>query len=158
MSKERAIALLGTAKNLLSPEDMRRFIDSALVQLRTEADPIPAIKMSKDMIAGGLAQLSKNLPDQFDTPEELAEKFTICESALAQIKEYASAGLKARGRGSLDVAEDLLKGQANHSLEDFADDKDTKITIEHEGESVTVTPQQLSQAVNELERQKAGGE
>jgi hypothetical protein len=142
MSKERAIALLGTAKNLLSPEDMRRFIDSALVQLRTDVEPIEALEMARDMIEEALLQLGKNLPDERrDSPEDLAEKMAICESALLQIKEYAAMGLKARAQGSLDVAEDLLRGQVNRSLQEFSEP--TSVTLETEGKSVTVGQKEI---------------
>jgi len=142
MSRERAIALLGTARNMMSPEDMRRFIDSALVQLRTDVEPIEAMEMARDMIEGSLMKLSKNLPDdRRDSPVELAEKFTICEAALLQIKEYAAMGLKARTQGSMDVAEVLCEGQVNHSLQDFSGP--TSVTLETEGKSVTVGPKEI---------------
>ena len=164
MSKERAIALLGTAKNLLSPEDMRRFIDSALVQLRTDVEPIEAMEIARDMIEGSLMKLSKNLPDdRRDSPEELAEKFTICEAALLQIKEYAAMGLKARTQGSMDVAEVLCEGQVNHSLDDYSD---TKVTITSPDGQVTETTagrfNEIAEAVQKdpsiVDRVLAGGE
>lgn len=120
MSKERAISLLGTAKTMDSPVDMRSMIDKALRFLQTEPDPIPGLELARDMIHEGLQKLHANMPDWADTPQEKAEKFAICEAALGQIKEYASIGLKARTQGTLDTAEDLLKGQANHCLQEFA--------------------------------------
>ena len=50
MSKERAIALLGTAKMMESPEDIRALINKALLFLDTDLDLVPAIELAKDMI------------------------------------------------------------------------------------------------------------
>lgn len=85
MSKERAIALLGTAKMMESPEDIRALINKALLFLDTDLDLVPAIELAKDMIWEALQQIQKNAPSHTDTPQERAEKIPICESALLQI-------------------------------------------------------------------------
>ncbi len=128
MSKERAIALLGTAKTMQSPEDMRSLIAKALLFLRTEPDIVPGLEIAEEMIAEAHAKLKANLPDWADDPSERAEKIAICESALLQIKEYASEGLKARAQGSLDVAEELIKGKLNRSLQEFSEEE-TKVSV-----------------------------
>ncbi len=141
MGKERAIALLGTAKTMESPEDMRSLIAKALLFLRTEPDIVPGLEMAEEMIGEAHARLKANLPDWADHPTERAEKIAICESALLQIKEYAAEGLKARAQGSLDVAEELIKGRLNRSLQDY---EDTKITIDtHDGHPVETTMERL---------------
>jgi len=163
MSKERAIALLGTAKTMQSPEDMRSLINKALLFLNTEVDLVPGVELARDMIHEGLQQLDRNMPDYADTPIERAEKIHICESALLQIKEYAAMGLKARTQGSLEVAEDLLKGQANHSLEDYSD---ASVTITGPDGQVTETTagrfNEIAEAVQKdssiVDRVLAGGE
>lgn len=137
MSKERAIALLGTAKQMESPEDIRSLIERALRLLETDGEPIQMLEISRDMIYTGLQKLHKNMPDWVDTPQEKAEKFAICESALGQIKEYASVGLKARTQGSLNTAEDLLKGHAQHNLQEFSD-AEVEISV-NGGEPVRTT-------------------
>lgn len=128
MSKERAIALLGTAKTMQSPEDMRSLIAKALLFLRTEPDIVPGLEIAEEMIAEAHTKLKANLPDWADDPSERAEKIAICESALLQIKEYASEGLKARVQGSLDVAEELMKGKLNRSLQEFSEEE-TRVSI-----------------------------
>lgn len=142
MSKEKAIALLGTAKTMQSPEDMRSLIAKALRLLDTEIDLVPGLELTRDMIYEGLQQLHRNMPDYADTPAERSEKIHICESALSQIKEYAIMGLKARAQGSLDVAEDLLKVHLNHSLGDYSKEE-TSCTIRTDKSEVTVGPKEI---------------
>jgi hypothetical protein len=136
MSKERAIALLGTAKMMESPEDIRALINKALLFLDTDLDLVPAIELAKDMIWEALQQIQKNAPLHTDTPQERAEKIPICESALLQIAEYAKLALKARVQGSIEVAENLQKSKENHTLHDFAD---TEVEISVEGGSTVKT-------------------
>jgi len=144
MSKEKAIALLGTAAGLHDPIDIKALIHAARRQLMTEAEPVEGLELAHSMIAEAAATLKRNLPDWSDTPQEKAEKFVICESCLAQIKEFAGNGLKARGQGSLEVAEDLLKGQVNHNLQEFSENEGkTQVTITHDGKSVTTTPEKM---------------
>ncbi len=150
MSKERAIALLGTAKTMESPEDMRSLIAKALLFLRTEPDIVPGLEIAEEMIAEAHARLKTNLPDWADEPSERAEKITICESTLLQIKEYAAEGLKARAQGSLDVAEELMKGRLNHSLQDY---EDTKVSITGpDGDTVETTAGRFNQVAEAVQK------
>jgi len=42
------------------------------------------------------------------------------------------------------VAEDLLKGQVNHNLQEFTEDESkAQVTIEHDGKSVTTTAEKM---------------
>lgn len=150
MSKERVISLLGTAKTMESPEDMRSLIAKALILLRSEPDIVPALGIVQDMIWDALQKLNKNRPRVADSPEERAEKIAICESALLQIKEYASEGLKARAQGSLDVAEELLKGRENHSLGDYEDSK--VIITGSDGKSVETTAGKFNEVCEAVQR------
>lgn len=150
MSKERVISLLGTAKTMESPEDMRNLIAKALVLLRSELDLIPGMELARDMIYEALQKLDKNLPDWADTQAERAEKIHICESAFLQIKEYAAEGLKARAQGSLDVAEELLKGRENHSLGDYEDSK--VIITGSDGKSVETTAGKFNEVCEAVQR------
>jgi len=126
MSKEKALSKLSTAMTMSSPEDIKTYVQSAIIQLRTEADPVDALGMAVSMIEGNLETLKKNLLDWADTPEERAMKLSVCESALGTIKEYASMGLKGRSQGSLDVAEAIKKAQTNRSLNEFAEVQEIK--------------------------------
>jgi len=126
VDKERAISLLGTAKTMESPVDMRGLIDKALLFLRSEPDVVPGMELVGDMIGEALVKLQKNRPDYADDPDDRAEKMAICESALLQIKDYAAMGLKIRSQGSMDVAEELLRGRANRSLHEFAEVQEMK--------------------------------
>jgi len=148
MSKERAIALLGTAKMMESPEDIRSLIDKALMHLDTDLDIVSGLELARDMIWEGLKKLQENIPTWDDEPGTRAKKIHVCESALLQIKEYASIGLKARAQGSLDVAETLLQAKANHSLSDF---QDTTVTLStSDGHEATTTLGKLSEIADSL--------
>ncbi len=128
--KDTAIALLATAKSLWSKEDMRSLIEKACLLLRDEPDTVPGLEMAADMIGEAYARLKYNLPRYDDQPYLRAEKMAICESALLQIKEYASDGLKTRSQGSLEVAEEIVRGRLNHSIEDFSRPASAKDAIE----------------------------
>lgn len=121
MSKEKALSKLSTAMSMSSPEDIKTFVQGAIIQLRTEEAPEEALGEAATMIEENLMILKKNLLDYADTPEERAMKLSVCESCLFTIKEYASAGLKGRTQGSLDVAESIQKAQMNRSLTEFSE-------------------------------------
>ncbi len=138
MSKEKALSKLSTAMSMSSPEDIKTFVQGAIIQLRTEAEPVDGLKLVVSMIEGNLELLKKNLLDWADTSEERAMKLAICESSLETIKEYASTGLKARGQGSLDVAEAIKKAQQNRSLTDFAEVQEMKQLLKENGATMQV--------------------
>ncbi|MCK9569501.1 hypothetical protein M0R72_11225 [Candidatus Pacearchaeota archaeon] len=116
---EKAIAILNTAAGLHSIEDARELIEKAGRYLRDEPNLVPALQLSAEMISESLNRLTANLPTHQDSPQERAEKIHICESALLQIVEYGKAGLAARRIGSQEVAESILAGKNQTSLQDF---------------------------------------
>jgi len=117
LSKEKAVSLLSTARYMESPEDMRGLIDKALLFLRDEPEIVPGLRHTFDMIYDALQQLQSSLPDSDDTLSLRAEKISICESALLQIKEYAATGLKIRQQGSHECAYSLIHNQMQVTLE-----------------------------------------
>jgi hypothetical protein len=127
MSKERAIALLRTAKILNDPEDIKRFVESAINKLDPETDIVPGIEMAVEMIESSLLSIRENAPDWQDTVVERAQKLSIVEAELGQIKEYASQGAKIRYQAALDNAEGLKKARMNRSLGDYEDRQLEKI-------------------------------
>jgi hypothetical protein len=150
MSKERAISLLETAKNMESVEDARRLINKAILSLRTEVDLVPGLEISRDMIWEGLQKINANMPHYADSPSERSEKIHIIESALSLIKEYATTGLKARAQGSMDVAEDLLKSKMNPSLQDFGE---TEVTITGpDGKETYTTAEKFNRVCEAVQR------
>lgn len=130
MSKEKAMSKLSTAMCMDSPEDIKTFVQGAIIQLRTEQEPEEALGEAAAMIEENLVILKKNLLDYADTPEERAMKLSVCESALGTIKEYASIGLKGRAQGSLNVAEAIQKAQMNRSLNEFTEVQEMKQFLE----------------------------
>lgn len=118
---EMAIAILNTASGLHSIEDARELIEKACLHLRDEPDFVPAMALTRDMIYSAVDRLATNMPSYEDEEGVRASKIHICESALLQIVEYAKAGLAARKLGSQEIAEKILAGKTQRSLEDFAE-------------------------------------
>jgi len=74
--------------------------------------------------------LSKNLPKDNDTQEELAKKYAKIERYINQIRDYAKEGLKARRYGSDSVAVILTTSAKHRDLQDFSEEeKSTQVTI-----------------------------
>jgi len=142
--KDRAIALLGTARSLESPNDMANLIERAVAYLRDEPELIDGMRMVTDMIYEALGSLIKNMPGPEDTLKDRAEKIHICEASLLQIVDYAKQGLKVRQLGSMGVAQAAKQAQINHGLHEFAD---TKVEISvNGGEPVKTTFGQFEKA------------
>ena len=135
---EKAIAILGTAAGLHSIEDARELIEKAERYLRDEPDLVPALRLSTEMISEGLNRLAENAPKYEDGPQERATKIHICESALHQIAEYAKAGLAARRLGSQEVAEAILAGNAQRSLNEFEEVAAMKQLLKENGATMEV--------------------
>ena len=150
--KERAIALLGTARSLESPNDMANLIERAIIYLRDEPELVAGMQLVTDMIYAALGSLTKNMPGPDDSLKERAEKIHICEAALLQIVDYAKQGLKVRQLGSMEFAEAAKQAQINHGLHEFAD---TKVEISVNGDApVKTTFGQFEKAVESV----TGGE
>jgi hypothetical protein len=138
MSKEKALSKLSTAMSMASPEDIKTFVQGAIIQLRTEEVPEEALSGAAIMIAENLEIMKKNLLDYADTPVERAMKLSVCESCLFTIKEYASAGLKGRVQGSLNVAEEIHKAQMNRSLTEFSEVQEMRQVLKEHGATMKV--------------------
>ena len=146
--KERAIALLGTARSMESPDDMVKLIERAMVYLRDEPELIAGMSMVVDMIYAALGSLATNMPGPDDTLKERAEKIHICEAALLQIVDYAKQGLKVRQLGSMEFAEAAKQARINHGLHEFAD---TQVEISvNGGDPVKTTFGQFEKAVESV--------
>lgn len=136
MSKEYAISLLKTAKSLNDPEDIKRFVESAIGRLEPEQDVVPGIEMVAIMISEALNEITKNAPDWQDSPDERAMKLCILEKSLFQIKEYTSMGIKIRYQAVLDNAGALQNAKANRSLKEY---EKAEIQVSLEGGSTGKT-------------------
>ena len=135
---EKAIAILSTASGLHSIEDARELIEKAEAYLRDKPDLVPALRLSTEMISEGLNRLAENAPTYADGPQVRATKIHICESALLQIVEYAKAGLAARRLGSQEVAESILAGNAQRSLNEFEEVQEMKQFLKEHGATMEV--------------------
>jgi hypothetical protein len=130
---EKAIAILNTASGLHSIEDARELIEKAERYLRDEPDLVHGLRLSRDMISEAVDRLSLNMPENGEGPSERAKKIHICESALLQIVEYAKSGLAARRLGSQEVAEAILAGNAQRSLNEFEEVQTMKRVMKEHG-------------------------
>ncbi len=148
--KDRAIALLGTARSLESPNDMVNLIERAVAYLRDEPELIDGMRMVTDMIYGALGSLVKNMPGPEDTLKDRAEKIHICEASLLQIVDYAKQGLKVRQLGSMEFAEAAKQAQINHGLHEFAD-ANVEISVEG-GSTVKTTFKNFEKAAEAVQR------
>ncbi|MCK9570693.1 hypothetical protein M0R72_17220 [Candidatus Pacearchaeota archaeon] len=135
---EKAIAILSTASGLHSIEDARELIDKAERYLRDEPNLVPALRLSRDMISEAVDRLSTNMPENGEEASERAKKIHICESALLQIVEYAKSGLAARRLGSQEVAESILAGNAQRSLNEFEEVATMKQLLKENGATMEV--------------------
>jgi hypothetical protein len=146
--KDRAIALLCTARSMESPEDMVKLIERATDYLRDEPELIAGMQMVADMIYSALWSMGANMPGPDDTLKERAEKIHICEAALLQIGDYAKQGLKVRQLGSMEFAEAAKQARINPGLHEFAD---TKVEISVNGDTpVKTTFGQFEKAVESV--------
>jgi len=135
---EKAIAILSTASGLHSIEDARELIEKAERYLRDEPDLVHGLRLSRDMISEAVDRLSLNMPEDGEEPSERAKKIHICESALLQIVEYAKSGLAARRLGSQEVAESILAGNAQRSLNEFEEVATMKQLLKENGATMEV--------------------
>lgn len=148
--KERAIALLGTARSLESPNDMADLIEKAIIFLRDEPELVSAMSLTCDMIYASLGQLVTNLPKPADDLDERAKKIHICEAALLQIADYAKSGLKARQLGSMECAENLKQAKINHTLDRYSE---SKVTITGpDGTDIETTAGQFNRVAEAVQR------
>jgi len=117
--------------------------------------PEAALGTVVERMSEAVSILFKNLPEHSDSLAEKSKKYHIVERQLVAIKDALKEGRAAREAGSIEVSTALLE-PVNATLDQFSRDKDTTITIKHDGEEVTTTPAQLSKALDVLKSEREG--
>lgn len=124
---EKVKGLLSTASMMESKEDMSKLIASAMIYLLEEDNPVSGVRFCADMIYGGVLQLFENLPKDGkkdgDSLQVRAQKILICQSAVAQIKEYVKEAEKHLDNDTIESVEKILKENKNMSLFEFEEAK-----------------------------------
>lgn len=106
--------------------------------LADDCTPVDCIEIVSGEITENVVLLSKNLPKDNDTMEELAQKYSKIEYYLNKIREYTKEGLKARRYGSDFVAQNLTINQKHRSLSDF-EKEDSTVEVSINGGSTVKT-------------------
>ncbi len=146
MSREKAMKYLGFVSEEHDPIEIKKYVGKALGQLRksSDEDPIEFLGEVVETIQEHLGVLVANLPQYQQSSAEKVQKYTICESELITISEFAKEGLKARLKGAGRSAFDLIKAQQDHCLQEFEKEKGTGFSIQvNDGKLLEMTPEKI---------------
>lgn len=121
------------------------------MSLADDMDPEACLDVCQETIAKNLIDLTANLPEPNDGPDELAKKYTILGARLRTIREYVKEAQKATQIGSDSVAFRLSEQAKHKTLDDFADTVEISLDGGSKVKTTLKNFERVTEAVQEAE-------
>ncbi|MCK9569592.1 hypothetical protein M0R72_11685 [Candidatus Pacearchaeota archaeon] len=119
------------------------------MSLADDMAPEDCIEACAETIEENLKAVLANMPDQNDSPQDAAKKYTILGKCFRAIRNYTKEALKATQMGQDSAAFLLLENKKHRPLDEFADT--VEISIDG-GSKVKTTLQNFERVTGAVQR------